>query len=155
MSRPIKFRVWDKDYKEMHVCGKNVHDSMSFNEDGTAYYYNLQNGEGSGEHGAYILMRYTGLNDRNGTEIYEGDIIQFEDMGEEGYEYKEGYDFTNRAVVVFKNGRYTLDKFMYTNSGVLEELDDHEETWLVIQTSEIVGNIHDHPHLLGDDKDGA
>lgn len=80
---------------------------------------------------------------------YEGDIIEFEDMGEEGYEYKEGYDFTNRAVIVFENGRFTLDMFIDTNSGVLEEIDDHEATYSVIQHGRVVGNRWDNPELLG------
>lgn len=92
--------------------------------------------------------QYTGLKDRNGKEIYEGDIIQFEDMGEVGYEYKEGYDFINRAIVTFENGRFTLDEFMDTNSGVVEELADHEETYSVIKHSEVIGNRWDNPDLL-------
>lgn len=80
---------------------------------------------------------------------YEGDVIEFEDMGEEGYEYKEGYDFTNRAVIVFENGRFTLDEFIDTNSGVLEEIDDHEGTYSVIQHGRVVGNRWDNPELLG------
>lgn len=74
MGREIKFRVWDKELKKMHVCGENVHDSITFGEDGKAYYYNLQNGEGSGEHGDYMMMQYTGLKDEEETEIYDGDL---------------------------------------------------------------------------------
>lgn len=92
--------------------------------------------------------QYTGLKDRNGKEIYEGDVISFDDMGEEGYEYKEGYDFVNRAVVTFEDGRFTLDNFMETNSGVFEEMHDHRELQGVIEHSEVIGNIHEHPHLL-------
>ncbi|MGE7828921.1 YopX family protein [Paenibacillus sp. NPDC093718] len=98
----------------------------------------------------FEIMWYTGLPDRNGKEVYEGDIIQFEDMGEVGYEYKEGYDFTNQAVVVFENGRYTLDEFLDDNSGVMEELDDHEATCSVIQGSEVIGNRWTNPDLLED-----
>lgn len=131
MKREIKFRAWDSETKEM---------SYDFLSVGWLRV--------SIESPYVELMQYTGLKDRNGKEIYEGDIIQFEDMGEEGYEYKEGYDFINRAIVTFENGRFTLDEFMDTNSGVVEELADHEETYSVIQHSEVIGNRWDNPDLL-------
>ena len=31
MSRKIKFRMWDKDYKEMRIFGKNQHDDFRTN----------------------------------------------------------------------------------------------------------------------------
>lgn len=132
MSRPIKFRVWDKDYKEMHVCGENIHDSISFHEDGTAYYYNLQNGEGSGEHGAYILMEYIGIGN---LDIWEGDIFEYERI--------TAYDFTpkyERGVIEYsENGEWVV------NGKLLCRL---------LNRGKVIGNIHAHPHLLGDDKDG-
>ena len=101
------------------------------------------------ENNSFIVYRetvsqYTGLKDSTGKRIFEGDILEFEDLGEEGYEYKEGFDFINTASVVFNNGRFELENFWSGNSGVLEEMNnDHEEFISIFAYSKIIGNIHD------------
>lgn len=95
-----------------------------------------------------------------GKRIFEGDILEFADTGETGYEYKEGFDYTNRAAVVWGNGRWELERFLETNSGVNEDMigrSYHEEFILVFGSSKIIGNVYDDPGLLlpwdGDDDD--
>lgn len=60
--RVIKFRVWNKDCEEMIFLREllliNKLNKVLMTEDST-----------------YIIMQFTGLNDKNGKEIYEGDII--------------------------------------------------------------------------------
>lgn len=98
------------------------------------------------------LGQYTGLHDKNGKEIYEGDIVEFEDTGEEGYEYKEGFDFNNIAQVVYKDGIYTLANFgesdnsYYATDGTDEEI---LEEVLRNGNCKVIGNIYDNPELLG------
>ncbi len=137
--REIKFRGKRVDNGEW-VCGNLV---TYFNKPSIQDY-----AQSNGEIFAVdpeTVGQYTGLKDK-----YAGDIIQFEDVGEEGYEYKEGYDFMNRATIIFENGRFTLDGFMDRNSSVVEGLNDHEATYSVIQHSEVIGNRFDNPDLLGE-----
>ena len=92
--REIKFRVYDKDLKKMRYLN-DPHDSIGFRENGNAYYHNLQTGLGEW---FSDLMQYTGLKDKNGVEVYEGDVVNymyFDYMGNEhnvtNYVVKDDY----------------------------------------------------------------
>ena len=95
---------------------------------------------------------YTGLTDKNGKKIFEGDILQ-------GYQYpylSEGHFNYYAEVVCFENcpafGLYTfknpnLDIVYGISSGNTDLMEDWEsENW------EIIGNIYDNPELLEDEE---
>lgn len=130
MSREFKFRGWDgktMHYSEQYDC---IHfpdwfdNRLSFVD--LLYEYN--------DHTELKeLMQYTGLKDKNGKEIYEGDIL---------------VTIGNRAEigiseVVFKNGSYTAS---YRN----EEGLHRTELYLCssIRKLKVVGNIYENPELL-------
>lgn len=94
------------------------------------------------------ICQYTGLTDKNGNKIWENDVVEFEDAGEEGYEYKEGYDFVNRARVEFAEARWSLTDFIDTNSDVVDEMYNHDEFMDLWQHCEVIGNIFDNADLL-------
>lgn len=95
------------------------------------------------------LSPYTGLTDANGNKIWKNDIVEFEDVGEEGYEFKEGYEFANRARVEFAEARWSLTDFAELNSGVVDEMYDHAEFKELWNYCKVIGNIFDNPELLG------
>ncbi|HAA4451531.1 TPA_asm: hypothetical protein GER72_02280 [Listeria monocytogenes] len=70
------------------------------------------------------IGQYTGLKDKNGKKIFEGDICW--------EEYGECY-----GVVKFEEG-----KFLYAWENIAEDL------WEVADSIEIYGNIHENPELL-------
>ena len=107
------------------------------------------------ENSVYVINKetagqYTGLKDMSGVDIYEGDILEFEDTGEEGYEYLEGYDFINRATVCYENGRFELENFVGGDGYVLESMSNecHEEFMIILNNSKVIGNRYENPELL-------
>ena len=93
--------------------------------------------------------QYTGLKDENGTMIFEGDIVEFEDLGEEIYEYKEAFNFTNRARVILDNHRVELTDWYSENSARLEEMNDNYDCFIDgFKFCIVIGNIYDNPELL-------
>jgi hypothetical protein len=105
MTREIKFRVWDKQNK-LWVAGWGIGQS------------GVQSDVGS-----KVFMQYTGLTDKNGKEIYEGDIVQFEALldGE-----KKG-----KARVFFQDGSFIANGLMNNQIPL-----------------EVIGNIYENPELL-------
>ena len=91
-------------------------------------------------------MQYTGINDINGKEIYEGDIIKFQDIGGEG---EDVYDFDNIAVVTFNNLRWELSKFKYDDSTVEDEMCEYHYDFIeVFNQCEVIGNIYENSDLV-------
>ena len=83
--------------------------------------------------------QYTGLTDKNGTKIFEGDIILFEDESPTNYEY---HDCTEMRCgeIKFDDGQFYL-----TNRIAVEMGDLIYDGTL---EGEVIGNIHDNPELL-------
>lgn len=118
MKREIKFRAWNKKDKVMvDVAAMNFGPSGLWSLIEYAYDAELQLADN------YELMQYTGLHDKNGREVYEGDIVK----NEYGKVMEVQYDPRSAA---FGVGDYY---FGTIGSG---------------KTLEVIGNIFDNPELL-------
>lgn len=116
-----KFRAWDKAINEM------IPWRMLLNV------YNLRNVFIRPETCGLVLMQSTGLKDKNGVEIFEGDIVvnQYGNVGYVAYLQQEA-----GFVAVLKKSDYRLG---HRNTG---------ESYDVTTNHEVIGNIHSNPELL-------
>lgn len=133
--REIKFRAWDG--KEMtYSHDNNRHEIDDFKLSDLFEFYAGEN-----------FMQYTGLQDLNGKEIYDGDIVKFhmftQVLGEglgvcEGETEVKGVLYWEDLGLAFKEKIEDEDWFylVYAPGQI------HEESF------EIIGNIHQNPELL-------
>jgi len=87
----------------------------------------------------YKIMQYTGLKDKNGKEIYSGDILQ-------PSRYKNSSRF--KCVVIFKKGMFCFEK----NGELIQEDKPLYKSLKLADVAsnsyEIIGNIYENPKLL-------
>lgn len=131
--------------------GEWAYGAVLFHDSDAATIFNQHPADGSlqrFEVNIKTICQCTGLKDKNGNPIWENDIVKFEDCGEEGYEYKEGFDFENKARVEFTEGRWSLTDFMSNNSAVIDGMYNHAEFMDLWGVCEVIGNKFDTPELL-------
>lgn len=111
MSREIKFRAWDKKEKKMIYPTFITNDKKDDD---------------------YIYLQYTGLEDKNGIEIYEGDIVDFR-HGE------------RKLYIAFNLGQWSMCGCLNEPNKDYRNLDHYVNHDGPI---EVIGNIYDNLDLL-------
>ena len=125
--REIKFRAWDKQH--------NCFTKYPFVVDQNGLVFREYVGGGKVEK-HYSLQQYTGLKDKNGKEIYEGDVVLRRDTAD-GYKERWG------------TKKYTI---FYDSEQAKYRFKEEADVWGLIWKMEVIGNIYENPDLLTTDK---
>ena len=129
MKREIKFRVWRTDlkrflhYHELYVLRINPLFSLIWNgQTGVRSDIRFE-----------IFQQYTGLKDKNGKEIYEGDTLKGKLL------YSTGDLLETRGEVIYNSERTCFD---FNAKKIRTYL------WMLKEDIEVIGNIFETPELL-------
>ena len=145
-----RYRAWDIEFKEMVQVDALVFDEQIIKatyKNGNIVKEDLKN---------YVLMQSTGLKDKNGKEIYEGDILKFNDEWDE-YCY-EGYvdgvsEGVNYVEIEKETTCFGFGKTKIPESSLFNLVNDEHLTFKELITDtvfefQIIGNIYENPELV-------
>lgn len=131
------FRAWDKVNEEMlnvDIIDLFLEEIRVLKDDGTVFAMKFRNIE---------LMQSTGLKDKNGVEIYEGDILlNTASENQEDWKKWRVHYADDRFLIDYK--QIPKDKRKRKNL----ELEDLCEDNVWIYGLEVIGNIYENPELL-------
>ncbi len=131
MSRIIKFRAWDTQKNKMYSAEELGQDELTINPDGRGFVNVSSSSQRLSQYMHHIHpLQFTGHLDKNGKEIYEGDIISTRIAGEK--------------LLVSWNKTYAsfcLDRKGWLYSHWFGESCNPEDC-------EVIGNVYENPELI-------
>lgn len=140
--RKIKFRAWCIPHAEYH----NYVEIYSYLDGSIGYSAGLKNNTAIGNSENFIIEQFTGLEDKNGVDGYEGDIVKYKVRS-----YKNDQKSREEIGVILwdnmKAGFYIAPSHMY-NYFKDGKNGSFRGEHLNLKIKEIIGNIHQNPELL-------
>ena len=130
--RELKFRAWDTANKRWATESdfKEVGLFVNYYIDGSGK-FELQADVNECGYGRFEIVEFTGLHDKNGKEIYEGDMITTR-----LYPLNDGRSHD----IYYKDGCFRVRWTMFTLANMFENTHNGD--------IEVIGNIYENPELL-------
>ena len=130
--REIKFRAWDKEKEEY----RNGYDVL-LKYDGSAISRYALGALDTDMPVNVIIEQYTGLKDKNGKEIYEGEIVE------------EDIDFNSKMTDgTFKYKVYWNEDELCWSLDPIGPESIHNDLWELNSSRRVIGNVHENKELL-------
>lgn len=135
MQDRFKFRVWDKEQNRFHhsfSCDITASGTLVISQGIESKKYIVDDDN-------YVVQQCTGLKDKNGKLIYEGDIVQFYDD-----------EFLQTMKIIWDN-----DELDFKAIGLKKSVECYEEDFSYLgyikkeDSLEVIGNIYENPELIG------
>lgn len=130
-QREIKFRAWIGEHKKIYDVNhivfnagevRGIRATWIKSETNKKYIYNFSMKQ-------FVLMQFTGLHDKNGKEIYEGDILEWDAKDD--------------------NGKKVITDVRFEKGAFVDDDVENEPigSWNI--EKEVLGNVWENPELLG------
>ena len=143
--REHKYRGWHTTQKRMFSCEEMVSDQLTLLPDGRFINVNSASTSLSVIYpkDKFIPLQYTGLKDKNGKEIYEGDIVEYKDILSDEFAIDKNSNligvinwYEEKAGLVIQQAKENYRGGHYICN------------WDMAMDIEIIGNIYENPEFL-------
>lgn len=136
MNRAIKFRVWDTYHQKM----TDSFFMFDLRDNEYVYYESWRDFE-DGRFLPCKVMRFTGLYDCEGRDVWEGDLVEIQN---ESTITKKEYWY---PVFIIEHDGWSFT-LKYLKGGLNSDCTFHVRHW---KECKVIGNIYEHPNLLSNE----